>query len=89
MPTLSDKLKSLGVKIGAQSTARRSSSKKIFANDYRHDTPGVALSVNASLAMIADWANEPVLARGSCFTRALPAARAQTPRARPAQTTRR
>jgi len=86
MPTLSDKLKSLGVKIGAHDlppprprnvfaienvtdgriVATENGDafvvEKIFADDYRHGN--IALPVNASLATIADWANEPSLARG-------------------------
>jgi uncharacterized protein YprB with RNaseH-like and TPR domain len=88
MVSLSDKLKSLGVKVGAHDLppprAKNAFAienvtdgrvvatelgdafviEKIFADDYRHGTPGVALPINASLATIADWANEPTLARG-------------------------
>ncbi|MBI5650348.1 MAG: ribonuclease H-like domain-containing protein [Chloroflexi bacterium] len=86
MATLSDKLKSLGVKIGAHDLppprAKNAFAiekvtdgrivatengdafvvEKIFASEYRHGN--TALPVNASLATIAEWANEPSLARG-------------------------
>jgi len=86
MVSLSDKLKSLGVKIGAHDLPPPRSKhafaienviagrvvatelgdafviEKIYANDYRHGN--IALPVNASLATIADWANEPTLATG-------------------------
>ncbi len=86
MPTLSDKLKSLGVKVGAKdlppprpkhafaienvtdgrivATALGDAFvvEKIFTSEYRHGN--TALPVNASLATIADWANEPTLANG-------------------------
>ena len=90
MPTLSDKLKSLGVKVGAQDLplpkprAARSTPHAIenvvpgrayatqfgetfvvettYPPEYRHGQ--AALSLNASLATIAAWVNEPRLAQG-------------------------
>ena len=89
MPTLSDKLKSLGVKVGAQDLPRpkprvtRSTLRTIenimpgrahatahgetfvveteYPSDYRHGN--AALTINASLQTIAEWANAPRLAQ--------------------------
>ncbi|MBI5300930.1 MAG: ribonuclease H-like domain-containing protein [Chloroflexi bacterium] len=86
MVSLSDKLKSLGVKIGAKDLPPPRSRnafaienvtdgrvvatelgeafivEQTYSSAYRHGN--TALPVNASLATIADWANEPMLAKG-------------------------
>jgi uncharacterized protein len=85
MPNLSDKLKSLGVQVGAKNIQppkqKRGNAiehvvegrvhktllgetfviEQIYPPDYRHGN--LALSLNASLQTIADWANEPRIAQ--------------------------